>query len=95
MEIRPKKTHDSHLVRSWVTAGEIHAIPFGLVSMMIAMEVVLRKRQGPKQILVGGMVLLGAMLVGQVTILDLLKLTVAVGLHFHEMNNGGMPCIWP
>nr|WFQ96567.1 yellow fever-chimeric virus polyprotein [Vector Chimera-I-Glycosylation-Mutant-(YF-NS1)] len=89
MEIRPRKTHESHLVRSWVTAGEIHAVPFGLVSMMIAMEVVLRKRQGPKQMLVGGVVLLGAMLVGQVTLLDLLKLTVAVGLHFHEMNNGG------
>ncbi|ACN41908.1 polyprotein [Yellow fever virus 17D/Tiantan] len=89
MEIRPRKAHESHLVRSWVTAGEIHAVPFGLVSMMIAMEVVLRKRQGPKQMLVGGVVLLGAMLVGQVTLLDLLKFTVAVGLHFHEMNNGG------
>nr|YP_009222007.1 polyprotein [Banzi virus]C8XPA8.1 RecName: Full=Genome polyprotein; Contains: RecName: Full=Capsid protein C; AltName: Full=Core protein; Contains: RecName: Full=Protein prM; Contains: RecName: Full=Peptide pr; Contains: RecName: Full=Small envelope protein M; AltName: Full=Matrix protein; Contains: RecName: Full=Envelope protein E; Contains: RecName: Full=Non-structural protein 1; Short=NS1; Contains: RecName: Full=Non-structural protein 2A; Short=NS2A; Contains: RecName: Full=Non-structural p len=90
MEVRPMKTPEKHLVRSWVTAGDSYpAWSIGLVAMFLFVDIMARSRPTRKMMIGGTMLLLAIMIMGELSYLDLLRYIIVVGEHFIERENGG------
>ncbi|QXU65801.1 polyprotein [Aripo virus] len=92
MEIRPMNAKEESLIYSKVAAGEHHGIDdlsLGFLILLLMVEEGMRKRMTTKHIMVGGIILLLAMIVGDLTYLDLGRYLILLGTTFAEMNSGG------
>ncbi len=90
MEIRPQKMNEKHLVTSWVSAGDgMENGNIGLVALFVCFDMFLKNKNTRKISLVGALCLLGAMILGNVGFVDLIKFMIVVGEHFRSFNHGG------
>ncbi|AIV98055.1 polyprotein [Paraiso Escondido virus] len=93
MEIRPQDMKPESLVKSLVSAGNgmvhIDKLSLGLVVMMVATDMVLRKRAGVKSVLTAAIVLLFFMVAGEVEMLDVVRYLVVLGDIMASRNSGG------
>nr|AIU94739.1 polyprotein [Aroa virus] len=92
MEIRPKDGKEEVLIKSKVSAGNgasPDSFSLGLLVAMVMVQEGLRKRWGARHIITAGAFLLAAMIMGEITYLDLARYCVMLGATFTQINNGG------
>nr|AAV34159.1 polyprotein [Sepik virus] len=91
MEVRPKHTNEGHLVKSWVVAskGDVDPFSLGLLMLFLCSDMFLMKRFSMRALIAGSIIMLGAMTLGSLTYLDLLRYVVTVGMYMAEANSGG------
>ncbi|AAV34156.1 polyprotein [Kedougou virus] len=91
MEIRPKNEKEDSLVKARVSAGSgsgVDSLSLGAVVVFLALQEGLKKRYTARGIMVAGVALLAAWLVGGVTLMDLGRYMFLVGTAFAEVNSG-------
>nr|YP_009344968.1 polyprotein [Uganda S virus]ABI54481.1 polyprotein [Uganda S virus] len=90
MEVRPMKTPEKHLVRSWVAAGEAYpSWSIGLIAMFLFVDIFSRSRPTAGVMIGGSVFLLAIMIMGELSYLDLFRYIIVVGEHFLEREAGG------
>ncbi|YP_009268566.1 truncated polyprotein [Ilomantsi virus] len=92
MEIQPMNTKEESILRARVSAGLVAGLDnfsLGFLVLMLATQEGLKRRWTSKHVLLTSIALLLAMIVGDITYMDLGRYMITLGAMFAEMNSGG------